>query len=217
MSKSLPFGMIRGIVSKKPELRKVKLLEKVEAVVVVNLIILILLVVGFAIGARRGLILQLVHFTGFVAAYVIAYNYAGQLAPKLQFWIPYSQDSAANSFFSTIKNLNLEMSFYHAVAFTIIFIVVKIVWQILGSMLDFLADLPILRSINRLLGALFGFVEVYLVLFVLLYIGALMPYFHIDQYVHSSSVALFMVQHTPGFSQTIQHLWFQYTGANPLT
>jgi uncharacterized membrane protein required for colicin V production len=77
-------------------------------------------------------------------------------------------------------------------------------------MLDFLADLPILRTFNRWLGAMFGFVEVYLVLFILLYIGALTPYMHIDQSVDHSSVAHFMIQNTPGFSQTVQHLWLQY-------
>lgn len=176
-----------------------------------NLILLLILLAGFAVGARRGLILQLVHLSGFVAAYVIAYKYSGKLAPQLQFWIPYNQNSPASSFFSAIKGLNLQMSFYHAVAFVIIFIVVKIVWQILGSMLDFLANLPILRSVNRLLGALFGFAEVYLVVFILLYIGALTPYMHIEQYVNHSSVAHYMIQNTPGFSQKIQHLWFQYS------
>lgn len=182
-----------------------------------NLILLLLLLAGFAVGARRGLILQLVHLSGFVAAYVIAYKYSGTLAPKLQFWIPYSQNSAANSFFSTMKGLNLETTFYQAVAFVVIFIAVKIVWQILGSMLDFLADLPILRSFNRLFGAVFGFAEVYLVVFILLYIGALTPYMNIDQYVNHSSVAHFMIQNTPGFSQTIQHLWLQYTSHQSVT
>jgi uncharacterized membrane protein required for colicin V production len=175
-----------------------------------NLILLIILIAGFAVGARRGLILQLVHLTGFVAAYVIAYKYSGMLAPQLKLWIPYSPDSAAHTFFSTLKGLNLETSFDQAIAFVIIFIAVKIVWQILGSMLDFLADLPILRTFNRWLGAMFGFVEVYLVLFILLYIGALTPYMHIDQSVDHSSVAHFMIQNTPGFSQTVQHLWLQY-------
>lgn len=182
-----------------------------------NLILLLLLLVGFAVGARRGLILQLVHLSGFVAAYIIAYKYSGKLAPQLQFWIPYSKNSAVSSFFSTIKGLNLETTFYQAVSFVIIFIAVKVCWQILGSMLDFLADLPILRSVNRLLGALFGFAEIYLVLFVLLYIGALTPYMHIDQYVNHSSVAHYMIQNTPGFSQKIQHLWFQYTSNQNVT
>ncbi len=176
-----------------------------------NLILLIILLAGFVVGARRGLILQLVHLSGFVAAYVIAYKYSGQLAPHLQLWVPYTQNSTADTFFSAIKGLNLETSFYQAVAFVVIFLAVKIVWQIVGSMLDFLADLPILRSFNRLFGALFGFAEIYLVVFILLYIGALTPYMQIDQYVNHSSVAQFMIQNTPGFSQKIQHLWMQYS------
>jgi len=62
-----------------------------------DLIILIILGFGFLIGLKRGFILQIVHLTGFIIAFIIAYLYYDQLAPKLTLWVPFpnfSSDSA---------------------------------------------------------------------------------------------------------------------------
>ncbi|MFC4618198.1 CvpA family protein [Camelliibacillus cellulosilyticus] len=176
-----------------------------------DFILIILLLAGFLIGARRGLILQLIHLTGFIVAYIVAYMYFDDLAPKLKLWIPYPSSGDSNSFFTLLGHLNLESSFYRAIAFVIIFIAVKIVWQIIGSMLDFLTDLPILRTVNRWLGALFGFVEIYLVLFILLYIGALTPYLGIDKAIDHSYVAHVMIENTPVLSEKIRNLWLEWS------
>ncbi|GGE42280.1 membrane protein [Pullulanibacillus camelliae] len=173
-----------------------------------SLIIIILLIAGFFIGKRRGLILQLIHLTGFIAAYVIAFIYYKKFAPVLKLWIPFP-DTGSNAFFSTLSHSSLEMAFYRAIAFVIIFVAVKILWQIVGSMLDFLADLPILRTVNRWLGAVFGFAEVYLVLFILLFIGALAPYMGIDQMIDHSYVAHLIIDNTPVLSDKLGNLWLQ--------
>ena len=54
-----------------------------------DLAIILLLVFGFFIGLKRGFILQLVHLTGFIIAYIVANLYYEELAPKLLLWIPY--------------------------------------------------------------------------------------------------------------------------------
>lgn len=179
-----------------------------------DIILLILLVAGFFIGARRGLILQLVHFTGFIAAYIIAYMYYDDLAPKIKLWIPYPTTADTNSFFTVVNHLNLESSYYRAISFIILFIAVKVIWQILGSMLDFLADLPVLRTANRWTGGIFGFVEVYLILFLLLYIGALTPYLGIENAVSHSHIAHLMIEKTPVFSSKIHDLWLNLSTAH---
>jgi len=178
-----------------------------------DIILLILLVAGFLVGARRGLILQLVHLTGFIAAYIIAYMYYDDLAPKIKLWIPYPTTADTNSFFSVLNHLSLESSYYRAISFIILFIAVKIIWQILGSMLDFLADLPILRTVNRWAGAIFGFAEIYLILFLLLYIGALFPYAGIEKAVDHSYIAHLMIEDTPVFSSKIHDLWIDFSTA----
>jgi len=180
-----------------------------------SVIILILLVAGFFIGRRRGLILQLIHLTGFIVAYIVAFLYYDKLASVLKLWIPFP-DTDSNAFFTSLTHATLEASFYRAIAFVIIFIAVKIIWQIFGSMLDFLADLPILRTANRWLGGLFGFVEVYLVLFILLFIGAIAPYAGIDQMIDHSYMAHLIIEDTPFLSDKLQELWIELSGSTIL-
>lgn len=172
-----------------------------------DLLILIILFAGCFIGIRRGLVLQLVHLTGFIASYILAYLYSDDIAPKLKLWIPYPSGADNNEFFSLLGHIELEQAYYQAIAFVGIFLAVKIVMNIIGSMLDFLADLPLIRTVNRWAGGILGFVEIYLVLFILLYIGALMPYFGIKDMVDHSYLAHVIIENTPVFSEKVKDLW----------
>ncbi|GGH83742.1 colicin V production protein [Pullulanibacillus pueri] len=161
------------------------------------------------------MVLQIIHLTGFVVAYIVAFLYYDKLSPILKLWIPFP-DETSNNFFATLSHASLESAFYRAIAFVIIFIAVKIVWQILGSMLDFLADLPILRTVNRWLGGLFGFVEIYLVVFILLFIGAIAPYAGMDKMIDHSYMAHLMVENTPYLSNKLQNLWMELSDSSLL-
>jgi uncharacterized membrane protein required for colicin V production len=176
-----------------------------------DLILLVLLIGGFIVGIRRGLILQVVHLTGFIAAFVIAYLYFDKLAPKLKLWIPYPTTSIEPTLTLFMDALNLETAYYNAIAFAILFFGTKIVVQIIGSMLDFLADLPFLRTINRWSGGALGFVEVYLVVFIFLYIAALVPVQYIQTSIEDSFMAKTIVENTPVFSEKVKELWMSDT------
>ena len=178
-----------------------------------DLAIIIFLVIGFFVGLKRGFILQLVHLTSFIIAYVVAYLYYEKLAPKLTLWIPYP--SLGND--PTLKILtdssNMETAFYRAIAFVIIFFAVKIVLQIIGSMLDFIAHLPILKQINVWVGGIFGFLEVYLLIFILLYIAALTPIEKFQTVLDHSSIAKTIVNYTPILSEQLKDWWLDKRGA----
>lgn len=176
-----------------------------------DFIIILFLIIGLFVGIQRGFVLQVVHLAGFVLSYILAYLYFDNLAPKLKLWIPYPTNIQHNSFFSMLGHLDLQTVYYRAIAFGLIFIGTKIAMHILGSMLDFLADLPLLRSVNRGLGGTLGFIEVYLLLFVLLYLGAIIPFFGIEQYVNHSYVAHIIIDKTPVFSERIKELWTNYS------
>ncbi|MEC5421992.1 CvpA family protein [Virgibacillus sp. C22-A2] len=173
-----------------------------------DIIIVILLIFGFLIGLKRGLILQLVHLIGFVVAFIVATMYYDRLGPVLSLWVPYPDLSDDSAWAEFLHALPLENGFYNAIAFVLIFIAVKIVLQIIASMLDFIASLPILNSINKILGAVLGFVEVYLLLFIALYILALTPIAGIQDWINDSSIALNILENTPYLSEKIRELWF---------
>ena len=175
-----------------------------------DLALLFIFVMGFLIGIKRGFILQIIHLTGFIVAYIVAYLYFDELAPKLRLWIPYpnfGEDSAITFLFDSA---NLDEAYYRAIAFAVLFFATKIVMQIIGSMLDFVAHLPILKQINGWAGGVLGFIEIYLIVFILLYIGALLPIELIQNLISDSAIAKAMVQNTPIFSSKIKDLWIGY-------
>src|SRR3954454_2441831 len=172
-----------------------------------DIAVLIILGFGFLMGLRRGFILQLIHLTGFIIAFITAYLYYDQLAPKLTLWVPYPNISTDSALSLVFDNVNLEDAYYRAIAFVVIFFAVKILLQIIGSMLDFVAQIPILKQLNTWAGGLLGFIEVYLIMFILLFIAALVPIESIQGSLTNSILAEFMIKQTPILSQLIQDLW----------
>ena len=178
-----------------------------------GLAIIIFLIIGFFVGLKRGFILQLVHLIGFIIAYVAATSYYEELSTKLILWIPYPNFGDATGLKILTDSNDMQSAFYRAIAFVIIFFAVKILFQIIGSMLDFIAHLPVLKQLNVLAGGILGFCEVYLLIFILLYIAALIPIGVIQDALDHSSLAKAIVNHTPILSQQIKSLWIEYTTA----
>jgi len=173
-----------------------------------SIILILLLIMGFFIGLKRGLILQLLHLTGFIIAFIVAVSYYEELGKQLELWIPYTNLADQGLWPEFLQSLPLEAAFYQVIAFALIFFGVKIILQIIASMLDIVAALPLLNSVNKLLGAAFGFIEIYLILFILLYIMALTPVETIQHWINDSSVALFILEQTPYFSNKLFDLLF---------
>ncbi|RKQ37953.1 CvpA family protein [Oceanobacillus halophilus] len=177
-----------------------------------SLILLLSLIFGFFRGLKRGFILQLLHLLSFIIAFVVAAMYYDEIGPKLALWIPYPELSDESAWAAFLQALPLENAFYNAIAFALIFFAVKIILQIVASMLDFVASIPIINSVNKLLGGVLGFVEFYLVVFIILYILALTPVQTVQDWINGSTVALYILEQTPYFSEKILELWFAYIG-----
>ncbi|PLR98087.1 CvpA family protein [Bacillus sp. T33-2] len=175
-----------------------------------DLAVLVILIIGFFVGIKRGFILQSIHLTGFVLAFIAANLYYDDLAPRLPLWIPYPSFGSDSALRLLFDNANLEDAYYRAIAFVAIFFAVKILLQLIGSMLDFVANLPILKTLNVWAGGVLGIVEVYLILFILLYIAALLPIEAIQTPLSDSVLAENIVKNTPIFSEQIKQLWIDY-------
>lgn len=172
-----------------------------------DLAVLIVLGIGFFIGLKRGFIKQLIHLTGFFIASFAAFHYHDQLAPKLTLWIPYPVSSTDSTFSSLFHHANLEDAYYRAIAFVVIFFAVNILLHLFGNMLNFLAKIPVLKQLNVWAGGILGFIEVYLIMFILLFIAALLPLESIQTNLAGSAMAGILLKHTPYLSQLVQDLW----------
>lgn len=172
-----------------------------------SFLILFILFCSFFIGRRRGFILQIIHLISFVVAIVVAYVYFGDLATYIRLWVPYPQFSTDSTVGMIINTFNAESVYYSGIAFAILFFGTKIVLHLLGSMLDFLAHLPILRSVNQLLGGVLCFIEAYLILFVLLFVAALLPIVTVQEIMQGSIVVQLILNYTPFLSEWLKELW----------
>ncbi|PLS16933.1 hypothetical protein CVD28_14865 [Bacillus sp. M6-12] len=175
-----------------------------------DLAIIAILIIGFLIGLRRGFILQLIHITGFFAAFIVAYMYYDDLAPKLKLWVPYPSFGNTAALKMIFDGMGLDTAFYNAIAFAILFFAAKIAWQLFGSMLDFIAHFPILKQLNVWGGGFLGLIEVYLIMFILLYIAALVPVEPLQAQLNDSFIAEGIVKNTPLLSSKVKELWFNY-------
>ncbi|SHN06667.1 CvpA family protein [Gracilibacillus kekensis] len=175
----------------------------------VNIILIFLLIIGIFVGLRRGFILQVLHLTGFIIAFIVAALYYDDIASRLELWIPYPELMSDASWAVFLESLPLEAAYYNAIAFGALFFVTKIVLQIIATMLDFVADLPFLRFVNSWLGSILGFVEVYLLLFVALYILALAPVSYVQDLINDSSIATYIIEETPVLSDKLSTYWFE--------
>ena len=176
----------------------------------VDILILILLIAGFITGAKRGLIVQLIHMTGFIIALVVAYTYYKPLAEKFVLWIPFPAVTAGSKLTIAVESLDLDQTFYRIIAFALIFIAVKFVLQLIASMFDFLKYLPILGFISNMVGAVLGFIEFYFILFVLLFVLALLPIDMLQNLISKSILTGWMLDHTPILSETVKKWWYIY-------
>lgn len=175
-----------------------------------DLIILIVLLAGLIVGLKRGLIVQLMHIVSFVVALIIAYIYYKPLAEKFVFWVPYPGVTDTGSLGVVIDSLDLDRTFYRVIAFAVIFFVVKFTLQIVASIFDFIAYLPVLKSLNRILGALFGVIEYYLLLFIVLYVFALLPIEPVQNLMSKSLLSGIILEHTPIITNMFQKWWYIY-------
>lgn len=176
-----------------------------------DLLILIIIVAGFITGLRRGFIVQAMHLFSFFVALIVAYIYYKPLAEVFVYWVPYPGFSESGNSVLGLDQIDVDATFYRALAFAMIFFVVKIILQIIASIFNFISYLPVLNSINRLLGAILGFIEFYVLLFIALYILALLPVESIQSALDRSIFAGLILEHTPILTSLFQNWWYIYT------
>ncbi len=175
-----------------------------------DIIILILLIAGFITGARRGLIVQLIHMTGFIIALIVAYIYYKPLSEKFVLWIPFPAITSDSKLTIAVENLDLDQTFYRIISFVLIFMVVKFGLQLIASMFDFLKYLPILGFVSNVVGAFLGLVEFYFLIFVSLYVLALLPIGTLQGLMDSSILTGWILEHTPILSEIVKNWWYIY-------
>ncbi|HLR65059.1 MAG TPA: CvpA family protein [Pseudogracilibacillus sp.] len=174
----------------------------------ISLLLFLILMFGFLMGLRRGLILQAIHLTSYIISFIVASIYYKKAAEKLSLFIPYASLGEESKWAIFLESMPLENAFYNGIAFVTIFILTKIVLHIIATMLDFVARVPVIKQLNSIGGAILGFFEVYLITFILLFIVALIPIEKVQTIIGNSKLAVFIIEKTPFLTSKIESLWF---------
>lgn len=164
---------------------------------------------GIYTGVRRGLVLQVVYTVGYITTFFAAHKYYLQLAEYLEMLVPYASPGVGDqmAYYETIEILKLDLAFYNAISFLIIFLAGWLITRIVGYMLHSLTYLPILHQLNTIGGGVLGFAMQYLGIFLLLSFLTLIPFDVVQSHLTESSLADWIITNTPYLSKTIYEWW----------
>ncbi|GAA3320821.1 hypothetical protein GCM10020331_033380 [Ectobacillus funiculus] len=80
-----------------------------------------------------------------------------------------------------------------------VFLLQNLRFSLLGQLLNMIAQIPVLKQLNSLGGGVLGFVEVYIVLFIVILIGTLVPIQPLQSSLNASVLCQTIIDDTPVF------------------
>lgn len=174
----------------------------------VDILIVLLLVAGVYLGYKRGLIMQLFYLVTIVIGYVVSMLFSSRLAYLFTSLIPIPT-GVTEGLEGIYQGLNIPTTYYRIISFVVLFIAIRLIIQVIASLLGVIRKLPLVKSTDRLLGAIFGFVEVYLIIFVVLYFITVLPTSDLKATVFTdSTLPDYIIQNTPILSKQLIELFF---------
>jgi uncharacterized membrane protein required for colicin V production len=174
-----------------------------------SLLIILLLIYGFYMGARRGLAMQAFYTAGYAVFFLLALVTFRFLGPKFEMIVPYPSASLGSefAFFSTKVGMGLDDAFYRAFAFIFICFVGWIIMRFAGLYFKRLTYVPMPNDVNLLSGGILGLVVTYVTIFMILLIMAMIPVAGIQNTLDHSFVASAMIEASPLISKWLPALW----------
>lgn len=174
----------------------------------VDIIIALLLFAGMYLGYKRGLIMQIFYLGTIIIGYIVSMLFSSRLAYLFTSLIPIPKD-VTQGLEGIYQGLNIPSAYYKIISFVVLFIVIRLVIQILASALGVIRKLPLIKTTDRILGAVLGLVEIYLIIFVVLYFVTVLPTPEWKTEIFTNSTLPdYILQNTPILSEQFISLFF---------
>ena len=163
---------------------------------VIDAVIILFLLLGAVLGFKKGIIKSVVSLVGTILVFVLSFTLKNPLSVFLYTHFPF--------FNIGISVLNVLV--YEAIAFFILFslfsILLKIVIKVSGLIETILKFTIVLGIPSKILGAIFGLIEMYLFIFVVLF---LLVQFNVKStLISESKLADFIIGRTPLVSNVVE-------------
>lgn len=174
-----------------------------------SLIIILMLLHAVYTGMRRGIVLQVVYAIGYFIAFWIAVPLSQTLGPKLNLLVPYpsATEESYFAFFQQKVGLSLDKAFYIGVAFVLVMFISGLIIRFIGLLLNSLTFMYVFSRFNKVLGGLLNFMVVYIGIFLVLYVLALVPVDGLQTMLAHSWLAKMMVLKTPLLTSLVTQWW----------
>ncbi|MFD1472459.1 CvpA family protein [Companilactobacillus mishanensis] len=174
-----------------------------------SLLIILLLVYGFYVGARRGLAMQAFYTIGYSLFFGLALVSFRFLGPKFEMIVPYPSASLGSefAFFSTKVGMELDDAFYRAFAFIFVCFVGWIIIRFAGLYFKRLTYVPMYNDVNLLSGGILGLLVTYVTIFMVLLMLAMIPVSGIQHALSHSFVASAIIEGSPLLTKGLTSLW----------
>ncbi|WP_262314954.1 CvpA family protein [Lacticaseibacillus parakribbianus] len=174
-----------------------------------SFLIILALAYFFYAGARRGLLLQLVHVAGYVLSLLLAAAWYKGLAAKITLLIPYpsATEQSRFVFFDNQVGLTLDDAFYRGVAFVTLLALGWLVTRFVALWLHDLKYRTLDTHLDWLAGGFLNLAMGYLFIFLLLYLVALVPIGGLQDMLEHSLLGKSMVRYSLGLTNLFTKLW----------
>lgn len=180
---------------------------------IVDIIILSFMLLGIYMGYSKGLFRQVFSLFSLIIGYIISLVLSSRIAFLLSNFLPFSTNNVVSELNNKVSSLNLNISegYYKIISFFIIFFGIKLIFFILGNLIGTITKLPVIKSVNRFLGAVLGFIEVYILIFVVIYFMYVIPVGeNITKLLLESKISTFIFENTPILSDILLEKFFSY-------
>lgn len=174
-----------------------------------SLLLILLLIYGFYIGARRGLAMEAFYAVGYAIFFCLALVSFRGLGSKFEMLVPYPSANLGSefAFFSTKVGMELDNAFYRAFAFIFVCFIGWIVIRFAGLYMKKLTYFPMYNDVNLLSGGIIGFIVTYITIFMVLLLLAMIPVTGIQHALEHSFIASTMIKSTPVLTALLSNLW----------
>lgn len=168
---------------------------------IVDAIIILFLLMGAAIGFKRGVIKSATMFIGMIIVIIISYYLKNPLSKLMYTFLPFFEFSGS---LQGVTVLNILI--YEALAFIIVFLILTALLNILikvtGIIEKILKFTIILGIPSKILGAIFGLLEEFIYIFVFLFLLSRVSF--TAEYINQSKLANIILDKTPIISNIVE-------------
>ena len=175
----------------------------------IGLIILLILLLAFYSGHRRGLALQLVYSGGFFVAFLIAKKYYEVWGEKISLYVPYLSVSPDTKmvFFSQQESFDLDKSFYASLAFIAFLILGYLVAKFIGILASGLRYQQLIPSVDGIVAGFLNMMIAYVWIFMFFKLLTLIPLDGIQNLFKAGSLPRWIVEKSPFLADYFQKIW----------